>query len=84
MLWAAENTREFIKRNYKDKSIKWWQAYQGAITTAIYIVILTFSFVVIIYMMRGIVKDLGVVSGTIAEAVKTSCSNAFDSGVVTG
>ena len=84
MLWAAENTREFIKRNYKDKSIKWWQAYQGVITTAIYILIMTFSLVLIIYMLRGIVKDMATLQATIGEAVKTSCQNAFNSGVTAG
>jgi hypothetical protein len=81
MTWAAENTREYIKRNYRDKSVKWWQAYQGVITTAIYILIMTFSMVIIIYFMRGIVDDLGRVASTIAEAVKTSCANAATSGV---
>lgn len=84
MIWAAENTREFIKRNYKDKSIKWWQAYQGVITTAIYILVMTFSFVIIIYFMRGIVKDLSSVADTISKAVQTSCQNTFNSGVVQG
>lgn len=82
MLWAAENTREFIKRNYKDKSIKWWQAYQGVITTAIYILIMTFSLVIIIYMLRGIVQDLGSVADTVKKAVEQSCQNAFNSGVI--
>ena len=82
MLWAAENTREFIKRNYRDKSVKWWQAYQGVITTAIYLLIMTFSMVMIIYFMRGIVQDLGEVAATISQAVKTSCANAATSGVI--
>ncbi len=82
MLWAAENTREFIKRNYKDKSVKWWQAYQGVITTAIYILVMTFSFIIIIYFMRGIVTDISKVAGTMAEAVKTSCQNAATSGII--
>lgn len=82
MMWAAENTREFIKRNYRDKSVKWWQAYQGVITTAVYILIMTFSMVIIIYFMRGIVEDIGQVANTMAEAVKTSCANAATSGVI--
>lgn len=81
MLWAAENTREFIKRNYKDKSIKWWQAYQGVITTAIYILILTFSFILILYMMKGLTDKIGALLSTANEAVKMSCQNAFNSGV---
>lgn len=82
MLWAAENTREFIKRNYRDKSEKWWKAYQGVITTAIFIFIMTFSMVIIIYFMRGIVTDLGQVAATISSALETSCRNAATSGVV--
>lgn len=82
MLWAAENTREFIKRNYKDKSIKWWVAYQGVITTAIHILIMTFSFIIIIYFLRGIVTDIGGVASTLSQTLETSCQRAFDSGVV--
>jgi hypothetical protein len=82
MLWAAENTREFIKRNYKDKSIKWWQAYQGVITTAIYILILTFSFCLILYMMKGMIDKIGAVASTLEQALKQSCAAAFNSGVV--
>ncbi len=59
MIWASENLREFIKRNYRDKSVPWWKAYQGVITTAIYILILTFSFVVILYFMRELIGDIG-------------------------
>ena len=59
MIWASENLREFIKRNYRDKSTPWWKAYQGVITTAIYIIILTFSFVIILYFMRQIIGDMG-------------------------
>lgn len=81
MLWAAENTREFIKRNYKDKSIKWWQAYQGVITTAAYIMVMTFSFIIIIYFLRGVVEDIGGVARTLSETLKTSCAAAQTSGV---
>ncbi len=76
MIWASENLREFIKRNYRDKSEKWWKAYQGVITTAIYIILLTFSFVIIIYFMRQIVGDMGDLLGDIATLIKQteSCS----------
>jgi hypothetical protein len=82
MLWAAENTREFIKRNYRDKSVKWWQLYQSTIATAAHIMIMTFSFLLILYFMRGMMQDIGVVAGTIAKAVETSCANAATSGVI--
>lgn len=81
MAWAAENAREFVKRNYKDKSKKWWEAYQGPITTAIYILVMTFSFIIIIYFMRGMVQDLGAVSGQFTEAAKM-CQAKATSGLM--
>ncbi len=82
MIWAAENTREFVKRNYKDKSVKWWQLYQGVLTTAAYILIMTFSLVIIIYFMRGIVEDMGLLFGQIENTLENSCARAMTSGVV--
>ncbi len=82
MQWAAENTREYIKTHYKDKSIKWWQAYQGAITVAIYILILTFSLVIILYFLRGVVQDIGAVANSLADAVDRISQNTATSGVV--
>lgn len=81
MIWAAENTREFVKRNYKDKSVKWWQLYQGVLTTAAYILIMTFSLVIIIYFMRGIVDDMGNLLGQIGGVLEQSCARAVTSGV---
>jgi len=83
MIWASENLREFIKRNYRDKSTPWWKAYQGVITTAIYIIILTFSFVIIIYFMRQMVGDMGGVLGGIERLLdKMESCNPSGSGLV--
>lgn len=70
MRWPAENMREFIKRNYRDKAEKWWKAYQGVISTAIYILVLTFSFVIIIYFMRGIVTDIASIQGAVNTGIE--------------
>ncbi len=83
MIWASENLREFIKRNYRDKATPWWKAYQGVITTAIYIIILTFSFVIIIYFMREIVRDMSGVLGGIERLLdKMESCNPRGSGIV--
>ncbi|KKK98369.1 hypothetical protein LCGC14_2643420, partial [marine sediment metagenome] len=76
MIWASENLREFIKRNYRDKSTPWWKAYQGVITTAIYLVLLTVSFSVILYFMRQLLGDMGGVLDKIATllAEVNSCN----------
>jgi len=82
MLWAAENSREYIKRNYKDKAVKWWQLYQNTIATAILIFVMTFSMVIIIYFMRGIVVDMRGVATTIGEYAVKTCQNSQTSGVI--
>ncbi len=69
MRWAAENMREFVKRNYKDKAVKWWKEYAGVITTAIYILIMTFSFVIILFFLRGVVEDIGTVASSMNTAI---------------
>ena len=82
MIWASENLREFIKRNYRDKATPWWKAYQGVITTAIYIILLTFSFVVILYFMRQIVGDMGgILSGIERLLDKMDACNPQGSGI---
>ena len=83
MIWASENLREFIKRNYRDKSTPWWKAYQGVITTAIYIIILTFSFVIILYFMRELIGDMGGILGGIERLMdKMNACNPQGSGIL--
>lgn len=83
MRWASENLREFVKRNYKDKATTWWKEYQGVIGIAIFIIIMTISLVTIIYFMRGIVQDLGIVSSGLSQAMENINSCAPKSGVMT-
>lgn len=83
MLWAAENSREYIKRNYKDKAVKWWQLYQNTIATAAIIIVFTFCMVLIIYFMKGIVSQLGDVVGSVAELLKQANAAKATSGIVT-
>ncbi len=81
MLWAAENSREFIKKNYTDKSITWWQLYQQTISTAALIFIFTLCFLAIIYFMRGIVTDIGGVAGQLGSVLEKACISAQGSGI---
>ena len=82
MLWAAENSREYIKRNYQDKAVKWWQLYQNTIATAAMILIMTFSFILIIYFLRGVVQDIGAIASQMGDYAKQACMNSQSSGVV--
>ncbi len=83
MIWASENLREFIKRNYRDKSVPWWKEFQGVITTVIYIIFLTFSFVVILYFMRQMIGDMGELISKVGTLIdKTESCNPKGSGLV--
>ena len=82
MIWASENLREFIKRNYRDKSTPWWKEYQGVITTAIYIIILTFSFVIILYFMKEMVGEMSnILAGIDNLLAKMNSCNPQGSGI---
>lgn len=70
MRWAAENLREFVKRNYKDKAVPWWREYQAVIATSIYILVMTFSMVIIIYFLKGIVGDIGAIGAQLSDGVE--------------
>ncbi len=82
MLWAAENSREFIKKNYTDKAEVWWKTYKDTISNVIYLFVITFSFVLIIYFMRGIITDIGGVASTLSSALEKTCAGAQGSGLV--
>ena len=81
MIWAAENAREYIKRNYKDKAVKWWQLYQGVITVAAYILIMTFCVVLIIFFLKGLVDKIGNLIGVAENVLSESCARTVTSGV---
>lgn len=84
MRWAAENLREFVKRNYRDKSTPWWKEYAGVITTAIYILVMTFSFVIILFFLKGVIGDIGQVAGSVGSYIDRLEACVPTSGVVSG
>ena len=86
MRWAAENLREFVKRNYKDKATPWWREFKDVITTALYILVMTFSLVIIIYFLRGVISDIGGVAAGLETALEriSACSPNAGSVVVQG
>jgi len=69
MRWAAENLREFVKRNYKDKATTWWKEFSQLIGVVIFIVFMTISLVTIIWFMKGIVTEMGGVAAGLSDAV---------------
>lgn len=82
MRWAAENLREFVKRNYKDKAVTWWKEYAQVIGVVIFIVFMTISLATIIYFMKGMVEEIGVVVSNLADAIDKINACSPGSGVV--
>lgn len=56
MRYANENLKEIIKRNYKDKSTKWWKEYKDVIATVIYIFVISVGF---FFLISQINKTMG-------------------------
>ena len=84
MRWAAENTKEFIKRNYRDKANPWWKEYQGVITGAIYILVVTFCLGIILYQWKGITDQEAAIIAQIGEQCKNIIAPASTgSGAIT-
>ncbi len=82
MRWAAENTREFIKRNYRDKATPWWKEYKEIISVAILLLLMTFCFVIIIFFFRDLAADLGQITGTVGGYIdKLNACNPLQSGI---
>lgn len=82
MRWAAENVREFIKRNYRDKAEPWWKAYQGVITGAIYILVVTFCLAIILYLWKGLADQEAQIISQLGEVCKGVLSSTPTSGVI--
>ncbi len=60
MVYASENLKEIIQRNYKDKAIKWWKEYSHIIGFIIITVVLVIGVVV---MFGRFGKVMGILSG---------------------
>ena len=87
--YAFVNLSEIIKRNYKDKSTKWWKEYSGAITIIIagimFIGAMWFFFWrtgTMLEQMAPISENFKVSSEIMAKAVELSQN--INSGVVQG
>lgn len=68
--YAYENLREIIKRNYKDKSTKWWKEYKDVIVNVIYIFVLTLSFIFIISKLGDVVDKIGIILDRLIELIE--------------
>ena len=83
MRWANENTREFIKRNYRDKSIPWWKEYKDVIATVVILAVMVFGFVIIIYFLGGLVEKIGLIADKVNNILDTA-NKVGSSGIING
>ncbi len=84
MRYAYANLREIIKRNYRDKSTKWWQEYKDVISIVIYVFVITLSFIFIISKIGGLLDKVGVLIDQLVPALDIAvkqCGGATASGI---
>lgn len=77
MRWAAENTKDWIKRNFRDKSTPWWREYKGVIAGVAYILVTTFCLGVILYLWKGLVNEMGGITAQLGK----QCMQVMGQGV---
>lgn len=59
MRYGQTQLKEIIKRNYRDKSVKWWKEYKEVITMVIYTFVITISFIFIASKMGSLIDQIG-------------------------
>ncbi len=59
MRYALANLKELIKRNYRDKSKKWWQEYRDVIAVVVFVFVMSLSFFFTLKQMGNLVGDIG-------------------------
>lgn len=83
--YAYINLREIIKRNYKDKSTKWWKEYSPLITFVVVSFIFLIGCWVLLAKIGNVAKTLGPVAQAmqvVTENLKTVSSTCQSSGMV--
>jgi len=56
--YAHENLKQIIKREYRDKSVKWWKEYKEVISLVIIVFVMTLSFIFIISRIGGLIDKM--------------------------
>jgi hypothetical protein len=69
MRYAYANLMEIIKRNYRDKSVKWWVQYQQLISVIIYVLVFTLAFYFLITKIGGIVDSVKQVADSLKNTI---------------
>lgn len=67
--YAHENLKQIIKREYRDKSVKWWKEYKEVISLVIIIFVMTLSFIFIISRLSSVVDKIGVLLQTAKDVM---------------
>lgn len=60
MRYAYENLRDLIKRNFKDKSVKWWKEYKDLISTIVFIVVMGMAMSLLIWQISKAINQVAI------------------------
>lgn len=75
MRWANENLAEHIKRNYRDKAVKWWREYKDVIQIVIFVMVMTLSLVIVLLMMSNLAEKIGEIGKMLGDIVSNLQKN---------
>lgn len=72
MRYALTNLLDLIKRNYKDKSLKWWQEYKEVISLVILIFVISLSFFFLLSRTGKLIEQVGQLIDHADQVVKSA------------
>ena len=76
--YAYVNLKDIIKKNYKDKSTKWWKEYSHIITFVIVAFIFILGCWILLAKMGNVVKMLGPIADNMRIAADTMSQAAVN------
>jgi hypothetical protein len=75
MRYAQNNLREIIKRNFRDKSIKWWLAYKDTIAIVVFIFVMGLAFWFLLSKIASLVGIVGELIDKVKELLNIVIQN---------
>jgi len=87
--YAYVNLKDIIKRNYKDKTVKWWKEYAGVISIVIISIMFIGAMWFFFWQVGNLIKERSPIASNMkdaAEGMKLALQNAqnINSGVIQG
>ena len=81
MRYAYDNLKEIIKRNYKDKNVKWWEVYSTLINLVVYVFVFTMAFYFLISKIGGLLSSIDIIADKVGGYIGQASNLNTASGI---